>query len=117
MDITKAITDSGKKLFDKKLLKIIFTEYISTEGMNIEDLSKKYESDIDTDGDGDRYVTAILQDKVIVQFAENKDTKQIMLGGIVVVLDNGETTKGDDGFTGTYYTIPDLDELEAMSYN
>ena len=117
MDKTEAIVNSGKKLFDKKLLKIIFTEYLSTEGMSIETLSQKYESNIGIDGDGDRYVTTVLEDKVIVQFAENKNTKEIMLGSIVIVLDEGETTQGDDGFTGTYYTIPDLDELDAMSYN
>ena len=61
IDINEQTFENAKTLKDKKLLSLIYTEYLGTEGMSLQELADEYEVSIGVDGDGDRFVAIILQ--------------------------------------------------------
>lgn len=114
IDIKEQTFENAKTLKDKKLLSLIFTEYLGTEGMSLQELADEYEVSIGVDGDGDRFVAIILQDKVIIQVCEDKNNGTLLLGAYIVVLQKTGKLKGEETFMGTYFKLPSEEEV-AMS--
>jgi hypothetical protein len=116
-DLMEQNLDEAKVLYDRDLLKLIFGTYLKTERMTIEEVSEKYDSKIGTDEDGIKFSVLFLEDKVAIHLSEDTETKELKLGSFVIVLEKGEVFNDEQGFSGTYYRLPDDEELEAFLLN
>lgn len=89
------MTDNYQTIWDKELLKTIFSFHISTRGKTLEEVAadiKGGDVGVLTDEDGSKYLMLIIEN-VGVEFMYDEDDKEIKIGKYVIWYNEDDTTE------------------------